>query len=416
VSYALPALIAVGLVIDSHRPASFFLRRWLRSVVKGRALRKLQEIQPSSGGFLEAVPLTSFVTMSLVPQYGHQHPVADRGLAFLRASVREDGSWPIDANLSVWLTTGAVAALSEAGQEMDGESLCPWLLSAQHMDRHVYTNAAPGGWAWTDLPGGVPDADDTAGAILALIRLGERGAAVESGVKWLLDLQNSDGGWPTFCRGWGRLPFDRSAPDLTAHALRALHAFDPQGRRADIGRAKRRGLQYLYGQARGDGSWLPLWFGNQAARDMNNPVLGTARVLRALSVLEPDGEAFKCGCRFLADAQNADGGWGGEAGVASTTEETALAISALADALQETKVREALQRGVFHLVERVESGRWSQPAPIGLYFAKLWYSEDAYPVIWTVEALGRVLRRLDAGSGTNADLRVNSEDCTAHAS
>ena len=23
--------------------------------------------------------------------------------------------------------------------------------------------------------------------------------------------------WPTFCRGWGRLPFDRSGSDLTAH-------------------------------------------------------------------------------------------------------------------------------------------------------------------------------------------------------
>jgi hypothetical protein len=40
-------------------------------------------------------------------------------------------------------------------------------------------------------------------------------------VRWLLDLQNGDGGIPTFCRGWGALPFDRSAPDLTAHALRA---------------------------------------------------------------------------------------------------------------------------------------------------------------------------------------------------
>ena len=37
--------------------------------------------------------------------------------------------------------------------------------------RHPYTGAAPGGWAWTDLPGGVPDADDTPGALLALVAL-----------------------------------------------------------------------------------------------------------------------------------------------------------------------------------------------------------------------------------------------------
>ena len=44
---------------------------------------------------------------------------------------------------------------------------------------------------------------------------------VAEGLKWLLGLQNSDGGIPTFCRGWGTLPFDRSSPDLTAHAIRA---------------------------------------------------------------------------------------------------------------------------------------------------------------------------------------------------
>src|SRR5438046_6015338 len=48
------------------------------------------------------------------------------------------------------------------------------------------------------------------------------------GLAWLQNLQNSDGGWPTFCRGWGKLPFDRSGTDLTAHALRALRAWVQQ--------------------------------------------------------------------------------------------------------------------------------------------------------------------------------------------
>jgi len=94
---------------------------------------------------------------------------------------------------------------------------------------HPYTNADPGGWAWTDLPGGVPDADDTPGAMLALLRGGtaewaEIGESIEAGSGWLLSLQNRDGGWPTFCRGWGTLPFDRSSQDITAHVLRALMA------------------------------------------------------------------------------------------------------------------------------------------------------------------------------------------------
>ena len=75
------------------------------------------------------------------------------------------------------------------------------------------------------MSGAVPDADDTPGALLALHALGgEDGDAARAGVRWLLGLQNRDGGIPTFCRGWGQLPFDRSSPDLTAHALRAFAA------------------------------------------------------------------------------------------------------------------------------------------------------------------------------------------------
>lgn len=404
VSYALPALIAVGLTLERHQSPRFFLRRWFRAVVRDTTLQKLVEIQPSSGGFLEAVPLTSFVTMSLLPLYGHTHPVACKGLSFLRAAAREDGSWPIDTNLSVWLTTAAVGALAETEVKFErlgnpaprsplpAPSFRSWLLAAQHRQRHPYTDSAPGGWAWTDLPGGVPDADDTAGAILALLRLKESGSVVEAGVRWLIDLQNSDGGWPTFCRGWGHLPFDRSAPDLTAHVLRALTAFDSDGKRPDVQAAIRRGLAYLHAQQTEDGSWRPLWFGNQAAREHANPVLGTARVLRALAELEPAGEAARRGCQYLVGAENADGGWGGEAGVVSTIEETALAVSALASWHTESTVCTALEKGVLNLVERVESDAWLKPAPIGLYFARLWYSEETYPAIWTVEALGRVAR------------------------
>ena len=31
-----------------------------------------------------------------------------------------------------------------------------------------FTGAKEGGWGWSDLPGSVPDADDTSGALVAL--------------------------------------------------------------------------------------------------------------------------------------------------------------------------------------------------------------------------------------------------------
>jgi squalene-hopene/tetraprenyl-beta-curcumene cyclase len=403
VSYALPALIAIGQTIHHHAPTRNPLTRALRALTKKKTLRVLKTLQPCNGGFLEATPLTSFVTMALASMGLGAHVVARQGVEFLTASVRADGSWPIDTNLATWTTTLAIKALSHQPGVLSPEqrlALREWLLGQQWRVEHPYTHAAPGGWAWTDLPGGVPDADDTPGALLALARLGavdERTrAAGLSAVKWLCDLQNRDGGIPTFCRGWGALPFDRSSQDLTAHTLRAWSAWrgqiDPAARPA-LDRSMARALEYLRRTQRTDGAWLPLWFGNEHAPHDENPLYGTALVVSALRELADAGHASAApladrGAAWIVTAQNEDGGWGGVCGAPSSVEETALAIEALAG----TKHVTECDRGVDWLIERVESGRWRDPAPIGFYFARLWYYERLYPLIWTASALGHAAR------------------------
>ena len=401
VSYALPALIAIGQAIHHHAPSRKPLVGLIRNLARARTLRTLQGIQPENGGFLEATPLTSFVTMALASAgYGNQS-VALQGAAFLRASVRADGSWPIDTNLATWVTTLAIKALAHQPGTLSPEqqlTLREWLLGQQYRVEHPYTHAAPGGWAWTDLPGGVPDADDTPGALLALLHLGVVDASTrlagQMGVRWLLDLQNRDGGIPTFCRGWGALPFDRSSPDLTAHTLRAWTAWLPQldeSLERRTLRAVDRGLRFLVRQQRSDGSWLPLWFGNEDAPDDENPLYGTAKVVIALRELRARGfalpdEILERAQQWLVHRQDKSGGWSGAADGPVSVEETALAVEALAG----TEHVGATDRGAEWLVERVESGAWSEPAPIGFYFAKLWYYERLYPLIWTVGALGKV--------------------------
>jgi squalene-hopene/tetraprenyl-beta-curcumene cyclase len=401
VSYALPALIAIGQTIHHHAPTRNPIAGCVRFLTRNRTLRVLESIQPPNGGFLEATPLTSFVTMSLAAMGVRDNRVVRRGVTFLRNSVHRDGSWPIDSNLATWTTTLAIKALSHQPGTLSPEqrlTLREWLLDQQHRVEHPYTHAAPGGWAWTDLPGGVPDADDTPGALLALLQLGtvtsEVAAAGEMGVGWLLGLQNRDGGIPTFCRGWGALPFDRSSPDLTAHTLRAWSAWLPHVNAALKRRMVKgihRALAFLRRSQRDDGSWLPLWFGNENQRDDENPTYGTAHVLIALRELKErgfsiPGDLDRAAERWLLRAQNADGGWGGFAKCSPSVEETALALEAMAG----TEHTAAVDRGTRWLVGAVESGAWREAAPIGFYFAKLWYFEKLYPFVFAAGALGKV--------------------------
>ncbi len=408
VSYALPALIAIGLVKHFHRPSWCPVTRGLRSLLSGRTMRKLERIQPENGGFLEAAPLTAFVLMSLAAIGQGKGKVAVKAACFLEESVREDGSWPIDTNLATWLTTLSVNALrAETLTDSEKDKLACWLIDQQYNVIHPYTQARPGGWAWTNLPGGVPDADDTAGALLALKTLIQAGVeetgrlknSVNNGISWLLDLQNADRGIPTFCRGWGKLPFDRSTPDITAHAIRAWHLWrddlpDELANRVDKGIEK--AIAFLSASQRNDGSWVPLWFGNQAAKNQENPIHGTSRVLLACQVGKryPNWQAaMEKATKWLVAIQNTDGGWGGDKSTPSTVEETSLAIEALATVRQATSVsvEDSIARGLAWLDKATNGGKQFHTSPIGLYFARLWYHEQLYPMIFTVAALRRLL-------------------------
>ncbi|MCA9145649.1 MAG: squalene--hopene cyclase [Planctomycetaceae bacterium] len=411
VSYAVPALVAIGQARFFHAPPVNPAFRLVRKFCVERSLDVLQKMQPASGGYLEAVPLTSFVVMSLASTGRADHPVARQGFDFILSSLREDGSWPIDTNLATWNTTLAINALAGAGEDVSEVASLDWLLSCQHREPHPFTGADPGGWGWSDLSGAVPDADDTPSALLAIAewsrspscseedrdRINE---AADAGIQWLLGLQNSDGGWPTFCRGWGKLPFDRSGTDLTAHVLRALHAWK-KGRAESPSyvAAMTAGRSYIERAQRPDGSWLPLWFGNQDIKGEENPIYGTAKVLMAYRDLGlTESNVARRGFDWLMMSQNRDGGWGGgpsiEAregkGRTSSVEETALAVEALLAAPGEV-CQQSVTKGLAWLVDAVENDRHLESSPIGFYFAKLWYHEKLYPLTFTVSALGRAL-------------------------
>lgn len=488
VSYAIPALVAIGQVKFRFDPPWDPLRRSIRNWSIEPSLKVLQRMQPASGGFLEAVPLTSFVAMALIKCGRHNHPVVKNGIRFLRESFRRcdglhpavtkgdkrvvgntpgdqnaatgsqgaHGTWPIDTNLATWGTTLTVNAFANDPRLLQNQlesnpeawqRCTKWILECQTKTRHPFTGAQPGGFGWTDLSGAVPDADDTPGALLALKALSENAdhfnnpsdasklrteirQAARPGVKWLLDLQNRDSGWPTFCKGWGKLPFDRSGSDITAHTIRGLLAWKDEFPNLNVQSSVDRGFQYLSKKQNADGSWLPLWFGNQDTEDEINPWYGTAKVLLAYRDANLfDTETARNGLEWLIESQNEDGGWGGgqslnwaqlrrtfvanqpnESGSdalvgfdetrlqclgTSSVEETALCTETLLHAMNcgslESSVCQRVEAnalaGVNWLINAIDLDCVAIHWPIGFYFAKLWYYEQMYPLVFTASAL-----------------------------
>lgn len=391
VSYAIPALIAVGIL--RYKKGKWNLFSPVRESFIGKSLRVLEKLQPGHGGFLEAAPLTAFVSMCMSGAGFREHVVTRKAAQFLVDTVRPDGAWPIDTDLSCWVTSLSIKALGEDLE--DRAFLTDRLKRNAFAFKHPFTGAKDGGWGWSDLPGSVPDADDTSGALVALHVLtnGTYSDEVGKGVEWLLALQNADGGMPTFCKGWGKLPFDRSSPDISAHSLLAFELWLdvlPDDLRAKCRRSIRRLLSWMWKAQASDGSWTPLWFGDQDAKDERSPVYGTATAVEYLSTSRNPlaRQLAEKGLQYLLAAQNEDGGWGGALGVSSKVTLTARALSALAS-LPDTR-RESMERGFDYLYRMYRDGQLFRAEPIGLYFARLWYSEELYNLTFVLNALKKM--------------------------
>ena len=411
VSYALPALIAIGYTRHYHKRG---ILGPLRTVLKNKCIKVLESIQPENGGFLEATPLTSFVAMSLLKTDFYNSNVVMKCISFIKDSFRDDGSWPIDTNLSTWVSSLSINALS-VGNRIDHylshdeqEKIVDWYLSQQFTECHPYTGADPGGWSWTNLPGAVPDADDTPAALLALHKLKYhdnklKTQAAKKGVNWLLNLQNRDGGIPTFCKGWGHLPFDQSSTDLSAHTLRAFHTWkeDLPELSQKIEKSSKKMIQFIISKQLEDGSWLPLWFGNEDQKNENNPLYGTSKILLALALFPEAKNSAEKGLKFILKNQNNDGGWGSSKGIKSSLEETGLALDALSvfyDNKKEDEVfQKAIKNALTYLDKEIVQNNNLAPSPIGFYFAKLWYYEKLYPLTFITPGLERLSasRRLE---------------------
>src|SRR4051812_15280016 len=321
---AWPIVLAVGRAKFHYDPPKNPISRLIRRSMRAKSIAVLEQLQAVDDSFVSSIPATAFVVTSLSSIGSQDHAVVQRGIEFLLSSVRSDSSWAITPDIAIANTALALSDL-KAGttgysdkwsvhepehQIGDSDSMllsdasCNWLLSRQRGEINSITEVAEGGWAASDAPGALPNTVATAEVLLALSRshceledgLLERvDRSAGRATAWLLNLQNDDGSWPTYYRDEALPRFGEGRVDVTAKVLgclaawrrewhansRELNARRPVGIDERMVHAIDLGWNYLKSQQRKDGSFVPLWFGNQHQPDQRNPVIGTSLVLSA---------------------------------------------------------------------------------------------------------------------------------------
>ncbi|MBN1393713.1 MAG: terpene cyclase/mutase family protein [Pirellulales bacterium] len=342
----------------------------------------------------------------------------------------------------VWDTAISVRALAASGVRPENPALreaIQWLLARQIRRRGDWAetvSAEPGGWCFEYNNDFYPDCDDTAMVLMALqtrFEQPEEGrdalppelklatlppdekrenrrrfaeyedtlAAVDRGLRWLLAMQNGDGGWGAFDRNNNReflchVPFadhnamiDPSTPDL---AGRVLEAFGRLGKRLGDP-AVDRGVAYIRSAQNADGSWFGRWGVNY--------IYGTWQALTGLTAVgvPADDPAVAAGANWLLVHQQADGGWGESPdsyefphlrGQGPTTaSQTAWALMGLMAAGLEH--HQAVARGVRYLLNtQNEEGVWNEEEFTGTGFPRVFYLRyHYYPIYFPLLALSQ---------------------------
>ncbi|MEU0885792.1 prenyltransferase/squalene oxidase repeat-containing protein [Lentzea sp. NPDC005914] len=384
VSIALPAILGLG-VMQNRRMRRQPLRRALGRIAEPLALRWLREVSGTNGGIEECPMIAGFVYLGL-REAGVATDLQLSSLRYLLETQREDGSWAIDRDLEISVTAYSVMALSEfsaVAEEPDLTRTREWLLRQQWNKPFTPLGLPAGGWSWA-LPSGWPESEDTAVVLGVLADLGvpRSHPAVELGIRWLENQQNTDGSWSEWVRN-SSIMNDRPCAGVTAHVVMALQRY---GESSAPGSLIARALTYLRTHQGADGSIASVWF-----RDNTH---GTSRLLEAFTDTGIGGQVVEKARSWLLENQAADGGWPLRHELppeGSTAEETAWALFALLKG-GESPLSQAVLRGVDWLVtHQDDQGTW-RPSVVGLYFDDLCYTDDLIAHTFALRALGRWLR------------------------
>jgi squalene-hopene/tetraprenyl-beta-curcumene cyclase len=314
----------------------------------------------------------------------------------------------------VWDTALTLIALADGKVSNDTAAVSKgvrWLLDREVRRPGDWSLAnphlAPGGWFFEYRNGFYPDTDDTSMVLMAMARSGmTSNPAIQRGLKWLLEMQNDDGGWAAFDRNINRqlltkVPFadhnamlDPSCPDITARVLEGLGHFGYRVGRREVDRA----ISFLEKTQTPDGSWIGRWGVNyiygtwqvltglhRIGYDMQLPMV--RRAVAWLKSVQQPGGAWGESCRSYDDPSLAGKG-------TPTASQTAWALLGLLAAGEAQSIE--VEAGIeFLLGTQLPDGSWKEEPFTGTGFPKVFYLKyHMYSLYFPLMALARYRQAL----------------------
>ncbi|HJQ25251.1 MAG TPA: squalene--hopene cyclase [Blastocatellia bacterium] len=353
--------------------------------------------------------------------YRNDHPVTAGQIRELEKLEIEDGDTLKVAPCysPVWDTALALNALIESGVPADHPDVvraAEWVLAKEVKEvgdwKVKNPEGEPGGWYFEYANEFYPDIDDTFQVLTSLSKVRfpdstrerRKREAMERALKWILTMQNKDGGWASFDKDCDeqfltQIPFadhnamiDPSTADITGRGLEAL---------ANLGfkmdhPAVQRAMGYLAKEQERDGTWFGRWGVNY--------IYGTWLVLTGLQAIGEDmwESRYQAAGAWLRSIQNEDGGWGESPKTyddpplkgqgASTPSQTAWALMGLMATGDDS---DGLHRGVDYLLKaQREDGSWQDAHWTGTGFPTVFYLRyHLYAVYFPLLALGLYAKR-----------------------
>ncbi len=364
-----------------------------------KAEKWILDHQDKSGDWGGIFPAMAFSIMALKTLgYNNDFTPIKKGFeAIERFHIEDENSIHQQSCVSpVWDTAWTTIALAESGISDRDESLvkaASWLYNRQTTRdgdwKIKVPQAQPGGWSFEYYNEFYPDADDTSAVILALLNVNgvsgvDKASRLKKGLMWLLNMQNTDGGWGAFDKDVNnpvynlilfndfKTMLDPSCPDITGRIIELL---------AILGYGKdfvpvKLAIDYLKREQHPDGPWFGRWGVNY--------IYGTWAVLAGLAAIgeSKDEPYVKRAIDWLFAIQNHDGGWGEScrsyerdtfAGRGtSTPSQTAWVLIALISYGYANDSR--VKRGIDFLIgKQLQDGSWEEKEFTGTGFPNAFY-------------------------------------------